>query len=222
MLETTTTDRRRNALLTSVEQAIANALARWLASSLGPDVVVDSRWPEPSRRLPPRAVTVLLAGPPDEDPLDPIAVGRTDVSPTRALVTWRLSALRQPLQIDAWATTDLGRDDLRQRLRSALRAGMGRTIGAFNAEPFRHGVVVPLADGWTGHADCFFDKPQITDTPDAVHRCECRLTTRGVAEAFLTETGETARLVAIALRQRMRAARITTITEASVSHREEP
>jgi hypothetical protein len=132
-----------------------------------------------------------------------------------------MRAIRQPLQLDVWTAYDVERDDLKQRLRSALNAGMGRTIGAYNADPFRHGVVVPLADGWTGHADCFFDKPQATDTPDAVQRCEFRLTYRGVADAFLVERGESARIVAIRIQQRMRAARTTTVTASAVTHREE-
>jgi hypothetical protein len=210
------------ALLVSLEQAIANALARWLRTSLGPDVVVDSRWPEANTKLPPRAVTVLLAGPPEEEPLDPVLAGREDTSPTTSRFKWRMRAMRQPLQIDAWACYDVERDDLRQRLRSALNAGMRRTLGLANAMPVDHGVVVPLEDGWQGGiADCFFDKPQSFDTPDAVQRSEYRLTYRGWAEAVLTETAESPRIVAVRLRQRIRAARTTTITAASVTNTED-
>jgi hypothetical protein len=204
-------------LLVSLEQAIANALARWLTIALGPDVTVDTRWPEPTTQLPPKAVTVLLAGPPDEEPLDPIVVGRFDTGPASARFTWRMRAMRQPLQIDGWSRYDLERDDLRQRLRTALNAGMGRTLGMVNAMPVGHGVVVPLADGWDGGvADCFFDRPHTIDTPDAVQRSEYRLTYRGWAEAMLTEVAESPRLVALRLRQRIRAARTTTITASSV------
>jgi hypothetical protein len=210
------------ALIVSVEQAAANALGAWLKVALGADVVVDTRWPDPGKKLAPRAVTILLAGPPEEELLDPVVVSRADTGPKTALFTWRMRALRQPLQLDVWAQSDLERDDLKQRLRSALNAGMGRTIGARNAMPFRHGVVVALSDGWTGFADCLFDRPLAIDTPDAVKRCEYRLTYRGYAEVDVTETGESPRIVVLHVAQRIRdARRATTITPQAVTHTEE-
>jgi hypothetical protein len=183
----------------SVEQAAVNGLARWLEGSLGGDVRVSTQWPEPSQKLPARVVTILRAGAPDEEPLDPIVVARVDTgtsSPT-SVFTWRLRALRQPLQLDVWARHAAARDDLLCRLDEALNAGMRATLGVQNADPFRHGVVVPLADGWTGTADCFFDRPEVADTPDAATRSEYRATIRGWAEVDLTLTAPSARLAVI-------------------------
>jgi len=182
---------------TTVEQAAVNALASWLTRTLPKGVVVSSTWPEPTKVLPQKAVTILRAGAPEEEPLDPIVVGRVDTGPGTSLFTWRLRALRQPLQLDVWTKHTAARDDLLARLDEALNAGMGATLGASNADPFRHGVVVPLADGWSGTADCFFDRPEISDTPDAATRSEYRATVRGWAEVDLTLSALSARLALI-------------------------
>jgi len=182
---------------TSVEQAAVNALGSWLARALPKGVVVSTTWPEPTKALAPRAVTILRAGAPDDEPLDPIVVGRVDTGPHTSLFTWRLRALRQPLQLDVWTKHAAARDDLLARLDEALNTGMGATLGVTNADPVRHGVVVPLADGWTGTADCFFDRPEVNDTPDAAARSEYRATVRGWAEVDLTLTAPSARIAII-------------------------
>jgi hypothetical protein len=181
----------------TVEQAAVNALGSWLGRCLGSTVTVSPHWPEPTKKLPPKAVTILRAGPPEEEPLDPIIVGRQDTRPHTSLFTWRMRALRQPLQLDVWARHAPARDDLLARLDEALNAGMGATLGVTNADPFRHGVVLPLADGWSGTADCFFDRPEVSDTPDAAARSEYRATLRGWAEVDLTLTAPTARIAVI-------------------------
>ena len=181
----------------SVEQAAINALAAWLARSLGSDTAVSTHWPEPSKKLPARAVTILRAGAPEEEPLDPIIVGRVATGPHTSLFTWRLRALRQPLQLDIWARHHAVRDDLLARLDVALNAGMGATLGVVNADPVRHGVVVPLGDGYAGTADCYFDRPEVFDTPDAALRSEFRATARGWAEVDLTVTAPSSRIAVI-------------------------
>jgi hypothetical protein len=185
----------------SVEQAAVSALGAWLTTALGRDIVVSTRWPEPSKKLPQKAITVLRAGPADEEPLDPIVVGRIDTGPHTSLFTWRMRALRQPLQLDVWTHHPRVRDDLLARLDVALNAGMGATVGAKNAEPVRHGVVVPLGDGWFGNADCFFDRPEVFDSPEAATRAEYRATLRGWADVDLTITAPSARLAIIRLRE---------------------
>jgi hypothetical protein len=181
----------------TVEQAAVNALGSWLRRALGPDVAVSTKWPEPSTKLPPRAVTILRAGPPEDEPLDPIAVARLDTGPHTSMFTWRLRALRQPLQLDVWARHHPARDELLADLDVALNAGMGATLGVANADPVRHGVVVQLADGWTGTADCFFDRPELTDSPDAATRSEYRATVRGWTDVDLTITAPSARLAVV-------------------------
>jgi hypothetical protein len=181
----------------TVEQAVVNALSLWLVRWLGSGVTVSAQWPEPTKKLPPKAVTILRAGPPDEEPLDPIVVSRVDTGPHVSLFTWRMRALRQPLQLDVWARHHAARDELLAELDEALNAPMAATIGAKNADPVRHGVVVRLGDGWTGMADCFFDRPEVTDTPDAAARSEYRATLRGWADVDLTITAPSARLAVI-------------------------
>jgi hypothetical protein len=181
----------------SVEQAAVNALGSWLSRSLGALVAVSTKWPEPSRKLPERAVTVLRAGPPEGEPLDPIVVERVDTTAHSSMFTWRLRAIRQPLQLDVWTRHHAVRDELLAELDVALNAGMGATLGAANADPLRHGVVVPLADGWTGTADCFFDRAELSDSPDAATRSEYRATLRGWTDVDLTITAPSARLVVV-------------------------
>lgn len=181
----------------SVEQAAVNALGSWLSRALGPGVVVSTRWPEPSKKLPERAITILRAGPPEGEPVDPIVVGRADTGPHTSLFTWRLRALRQPLQLDIWARHHAARDEMLAELDVSLNVGMGATIGAASADPVRNGVVVALGDGWTGTADCYFDRPDVFDSPDAATRSEYRATARGWTDVDLTITAPSARLAVI-------------------------
>jgi hypothetical protein len=181
----------------TVEQAVVNALGSWLARSLGKSVAVSAQWPEPTKKLPPKAITILRTGSPDEEPLDPIVVARVDTGPHVSLFTWRMRALRQPLQLDVWARHHAARDELLAELDVALNAPMSATIGVSSSDPVRHGVVVPLGDGWTGMADCFFDRPEVSDTPDAAARGEYRATVRGWADVDLTVTAPSARLAVI-------------------------
>jgi hypothetical protein len=210
----------------SVEQAAANALGRWLVSQLpASEVTVDTRWPEASVDMPTTGITILLAGPPDEEPLDPVVVADAPIDATHGMFTWRLAALRQPLQMDVWTRYDLARDDILARLVPLLHAGMRASVGAYNANPVRHGVLVPLSDGWDGYADCFFDRPQRFDSPGAVQRCEYRATYRGWADVDLTITAPSARLARLFLVQRIRdaegsSARTTTVTPAGATTRE--
>ena len=203
----------------SVEQAAANALGRWLSSKLPPDeVTVNTRWPEASEDAPPKAITILLAGPPDEEPLDPVVVASAPLDGVRALFTWRVAALRQPLQMDVWTRYDLERDYLLARLVPLLHASTRDTIGERNANPVRHGVLVPLAaEGWDGYADCYFDKPDRFDSPGSAARSEFRAIYRGFADVDLTITAASARIARIALVQRITGARGASTDRATIT-----
>ena len=213
--------------LVSIEQAAANALGRWLSSKLPPDeVAVNTRWPEASEDAPPKAITILLAGPPDEEPLDPVVVASAPLDGARAMFTWRVAALRQPLQMDVWTRYDLERDELLARLVPLLNASTRDTIGERNANPVRHGVLVPLADGWDGYADCYFDKPNRFDSPGSAARSEFRAIYRGFADVDLTVSAASARIARIELVQRITDARgkstdKTTITRHGVTRASE-
>jgi hypothetical protein len=183
----------------SVEQAAVNALGSWLARALGPAVAISTKWPEPSKKLPDRAVTILRAGPPEGEPVDPIVVGRVDTGPHSAMFTWRLRAVRQPLQLDVWTRHHAVRDELLAELDVALNTGMGATLGIANADPVCNGVVVPLGDGWSGTAYGFFDRAELADSPDAATRHEYRASVRGFVDVDLNITAPSARLAVIRL-----------------------
>ncbi len=189
--------------LVSLQQAAANALAAWLRARIT-DATVFARWPEPTVKLPLRVVSVLLAGPRVDEELDPIVVARRHLSPTRAEYTWRMRLCKQPMQLDAWARSDIARDDLVARLDRALNASESDSVGATRADPVRNGVLLRVGDGWDGFADFLFDAPEAFDTPDAAQRCEYRATYRGHAWMDLTMRAESPRLVAVTLRQQLR------------------
>ena len=103
----------------SVEQAAANALATWLQTGLGADVVVSQRWPEASKSLPgpptyKGAVTVLLAGD-RQDELTPLPASEemAGLIPGADLVvvedSGHLSTMEQPEAVNAALAAWLGR-----------------------------------------------------------------------------------------------------------------
>jgi hypothetical protein len=193
--------------MVSIEQAVQNALARWLARELD-GITVWDRWPEANVRLPAKAISVLRAGPRRDEALDPEPVARRDVEgmPRRSVFTWRMRACTQALQLDVWAKSDVARDDLLARLEPALNASKARsmpTLGLTNADPVEQGLALLLADGWSGFASYWFDEPAITDAPDAVQRSEYRATYRGWAAMQLTIDAESARVARARLRMRL-------------------
>jgi hypothetical protein len=189
-------------LAVSLGQAAANALTVWLRARLS-DVHVEPRWPEPHTKLPPKAITVLLAGPPAEELLEPVVVGRRDLPGGRAAYLWSVRISKQPMQLDVWAKSDLARDDLVARITRAVNASEADSIGAKRADPIRNGVLLRLGDGWDGFADFLFDGAGVNDTPDSVQRCEFRATARGHAWMNLTTVAESVRLARVAIEQRL-------------------
>lgn len=191
----------------SIEQAAQNALARWIAREL-PGVTVWERWPEANVRLPPRAITVLRAGPRHDELIDPEPIKRVDIPNARgrAVFTWRMRACTQPIQLDVWATSDCARDDLLARLEPVLNASKVRsmpTLGIVGGDPVEHGLALLLADGWEGFASYLFDSPADTNTPDAVQRSEYRATYRGSAAMQLTIDAESPRLARVVLHAKL-------------------
>lgn len=188
----------------SIQQAAANALAEWLREQL-PDVMVEARWPEPNVSLPPKAITVLLAGSRIDEPLDPQVLHMTPIDSAKALYRWRVAACRQPLQLDVWTTSDVERDDLLARLDDCLRAGPGHTLdGVWNADPLSHELEFELGDGWEDTiAAIEFEAPQVHDTAESVQQREYRATIRGDARMNLYVEAESPRMAVIRLRQRL-------------------
>lgn len=193
-------------MATSIQQAAANALATYLASELS-DVTVEQRWPDASKNLPAKAITILMAGPRTEDKFDPHLVSTAELAPpvaNTAAFTWAVASITQPLQLDVWTTYDVVRDEILARLDDSLHKGETHTLGTFNSDPVRHGVLLALGDGWTGNVDCTFDAPTVDQTPDQVNKAEFRATMRGEARMTLTWTGNSARAASLQFRLRLR------------------
>ena len=188
----------------SIQQAAANALAEWLREQL-PDVTVEARWPEPNVPLPPKAITVLLAGSRIDEPLDPQVLHMEPIDAARARYRWRVAACTQPLQLDAWTTSDVERDDLLSRLDECLRAGPSRTLDwDWNGDPVANGLELKLGDGWQDTiAAIDFEAPHVHDTPNTVQQREYRATFRGEARVHLYVEAESPRMAVIRLRQRL-------------------
>jgi hypothetical protein len=205
----------------SLQQAACNALAKWLDSVMPDDVEVEDRWPDPGVALPGRKITILRAGKRQDETHDPEVVASKPAGHGRRLYRWSLASCVQPIQLDVWATSDVGRDDIDARLDDFLNRGESKTLEADNFDPVRTGLLLKLEDGWssdifTTFADFTFEGPETFDTPGAVHESEYRTTRRGQAEMVLTTETESAAITAIVLKLRIaesEAALGTTDTE---------
>jgi len=115
---------------------------------------------------------------------------------------WMVATCRQPVQLDVWAAFPVWRDDIQARLVPLLNVD---TIAAQKParDPTRNGVLVALADGWTGTADFLFTAPRVIQTADAQMRSEYRLMYSGTAEFLLTVRAQSARIAQIGLRARL-------------------
>ncbi len=193
--------------MVTIQQAAANALATWLTAQLPVDVDVNSRWPEPTEQLPPKSLTILLAGLADDELIDPAVVSQTNTAApaVTATYTYQFRCRRQPLQLDVFTQYDADRDDIMARLDYALNAGASASLGSdYNTEPVRNGLSLFLGDGWSGIAEFLFEGPSLSDAPDSEQVTDFRATYRGYVDMMLTYTTVTpiARLALIELRQK--------------------
>lgn len=197
------------AQLVSIEQAMANSLASFLASQIS-GVDVKPRWAPPAKNLPAKAITVIPAGRRQtidvqegfcrivsvdtvfltDDAGNPLLDDNGDplVDDKHKLYTVAVNACDQPMQLDVWATNDVDRDDIVARLDDALHANTVSTLGLANDDPFRDGPLLALSDGFSGFADFTFDGPLKDDSTDSASRSEYRATYTGTASAHLTLT----------------------------------
>lgn len=198
------------ALSVSIQQAAANRLSRWLSTDI-PAVTEGQRWPEPDVQLPPKAVTILLAGPRLDTIYDPYVVATQFLDSQTAIYTYAIASCRQNMQLDIWATSDLERDDILARMDVAMHAGIGQTIPGSNGDPVATGLLLQLDPsqdgGWGGYVDYWFDAFQTASSPWQIREVEYRATSKGWAEFLLTVTtppGMTiGRMTAIELRDRI-------------------
>lgn len=191
----------------TIQQASANALKGYLEQKLtGSGVEVMSRWPEPDKELPPKTVTILLAGPRRDMDVTPHMLSKSNVGGTQVDSVWTVKACIQPMQLDVWARSDIARDDLLARLDVALHAGESSLAGLFNPDPVGPGVLLAVQDGWQEFgttADFFFEEPDLDDYADAIGTQRYRATFRCTAYFNLALKVRTARMALLNFKLRM-------------------
>ncbi len=188
----------------TIQQAAANAFAAKLATYL-PDVVVEPRWPASDKQKPPKSITIVMAGPRRDTPLDLRVIKQTNTGATQTTAVWQVSACVQPFQMDVWALSEVERDDVLARLDQFLH--MGDTwLGSFNPMPVGVATLVAVQDGWESFntiADFTFEEPDTDNEADTPDRAIYRATFRGDAHFKLAVTTVTARQLAINFVQRL-------------------
>lgn len=108
---------------------------------------------------------------------------------------WEIRDVRQPMQIDAWTTSEAARNDIEARLVGALN-----TSTLQGGDVVQNGCLVALGNGWIGTADFVFDSPRITQTSDSVQRLEYRLSCSGYADYSLQVKAQSARMAIVSLK----------------------
>lgn len=177
-------------LITPVHLAATNRLAEYLADVL-PDVFVEPRWPDPDKKLPQKALTIIPAGARNLLFMDyPQLVSSEDLTPPNKIWRWRVAECEQPIQMDVWTQFPLDRDDIVARLDKYLNVGFSQLSNAtVSTQPVEQNLVLELKDEWLGsNAYYTFDSAEYDDTPDQVIRQEYRATLRGMGYFNLTET----------------------------------
>lgn len=193
-------------MIVTIQQASNNALAAYLATAM-PDVSVTTRWPNPDKDLPEKAITILLAGTRRDEQMDLRQLSATPTGSTKSTVVWQLAMCIQPVQLDVWARSDLARDDILAQLDRLLHAGESALVGAFNPDPVGHSVLLAVQDGWDScgtTVDFDFDGPELQDTASAIGSRQYRATLVGDAHFALSLTTLTARQKVITFAARMK------------------
>jgi hypothetical protein len=198
--------------LISAQKACANALAQYIAATLAaqgnPDVVVSQHWPQASKALPRRAITVLEAGEAQRELTQAsVTLENVRTSTTADYMVQAYNA-RLPMQIDIWASSDVERDDLIARLDDMLNQGCSQLPGVFNPDAFSEGVTLPMgantispsSTSWNGNSMFWFESFVETDTPDSTQRSEYRASARGEAQYVYVQTRTLDRLLGINLK----------------------
>lgn len=177
-------------------------------------VTVSTRWPEADEKLPAMAITVLLAGTPNDQPLQPRLVSTRPTSGVSLLARWQVLERMQPLQLDVWAHYDVVRDALVAALDQVLNLGSMRN--SVPGDP----LVLDLADGWVGKSAFEFGGPSNQDGPNAVQASEFRATYAGSAAAVLYVDALTPKLATIRLQQILNGGdtETTSLSASGVTH----
>lgn len=189
------------AQLVPIQQAAINALATWLTTRLsGTGIEVRRRWTEPDKQLPAKCITIIPAGPRQDELLEPVVVSQSTTAGVTTYV-YRIGCATQQLQLDIWSTYAPVRDDIIALLDWHLNVGEAITLGVPGRDVVRRGLLLPLSDGWSGYADISFDSPSYFDTPDSAQVSEFRASYRGEAVIDVTVTAIAPKIAQIILRQ---------------------
>jgi hypothetical protein len=174
----------------SVSRGAVQALGQWLKQSLSPDIKVQNKWPAAGVPLEERVVTVVAVGNRERgDSYGTVEIAsRTNISATQCRIVFQQGEVSQPLQLDVWANSDVGRDDVIAQLDQVLHAGRAQTLNTLNSvqsvvsDPFEDELVLAFdPNGPFAGAYCsfLFDDVAIDDTPDSIQRDEYRATLLG-------------------------------------------
>ena len=175
---------------TSVSRAAAQALGKWLTQSLTGEIKVHDKWPAVGVQLKGRVVTIVPVGNRERgDSYGTVEiVSRTNISATQCQIVFQQGELSQPLQLDVWADSDVGRDDVLAQLDQVLHAGRAQTLNIQNSvqsvysDPFSDELVLafdPTGPFNGAYCSFLFDDVAIDDTPDSIQRAEYRATLLG-------------------------------------------
>lgn len=202
------------AYIVSITQAVANAMATYLSAALTGGVIVQPRWPDANTRLPPRAVTVLLVGPPIYDMVQARPDTTTIVDATHVSTSWVVYNVRQPMQLDVWATSDASRDDIIAQLDNVMNVGQSALVNPISLpDPTGEGTTLNIGNGWNGTADYIFDSPGRLDTADSVQRSEYRASAKGEAHMALSITAVSSRMNQIIFKEKVHEALTAPTTQ---------
>lgn len=200
------------AQLVSLEDAARRALTTWLRAELADvdELVVEFDWFERDRDLPPKAISIIDAGPRQMEWLQPeilktVNVDLEGATPVKKVdATWNYGFITQPVQLDVWAQSKPELKDIIARLDASLNKG-ARGLGLTNVDLFAPGLQLNLADGWApGIVDFLFTDPDVLEAPDSVGQGEWRAMYRGRASAQMVQVARSPRIARILLEQRLR------------------
>jgi len=179
-------------LTVSVVQASEDALDAWLTSQLL-GVKISDEWPAPRDPFPAGGmVTILRVGQCQQTRVTPYVLKQVDDPyDVNSVFYWKVAACEQPLQLDVWTTSKPLRDDILNRLATALTAGKALTLSpAFfaaegispNQDPVALDISLQLAAPWDHLVAAYmFDEPETSDTPRTNKIREFRGTYHGTA-----------------------------------------
>lgn len=202
----------------SIEQACCYALAAFLQERFDADerfqppglpkkrCLVQAEWP--AGNLPPRALSIVMAGERQDTHLTEEVVRRTDLPNNQGEFTWSVKAITQPLQLDVWAKTDQERDMIGAALDKFLHLGTRFTLSDPRGSITRDGPLLRLdpVSGHQGFATFMFEGPRRVDDGTAALEREFRSMRRGSVDAELSVTATTAKIALVKLQGALDAA----------------